>query len=85
MDSAPAGWRGWPWTWSSPSPATGRHPLLAFPNVIIATHVGGATHETLHHGAEMLAAEVERLIAGQPLVNVANRADLAVGAAVTAA
>lgn len=68
-----------------PSPDTGRHPLLAFPNVIIATHVGGATHETLHHGAEMLAAEIERLIAGQPLVNVANRADLAVGAAVTAA
>jgi D-3-phosphoglycerate dehydrogenase len=66
----------------SPSPATGRHPLLAFPNVIIATHVGGATYETLHHGAEMLAAEVERLLAGQPLVNVANRADLPVGAAV---
>src|SRR5512141_678151 len=60
----------------SPSPNTGRHPLLAFPNVVIATHVGGATYETLHHGAEMLAAETERLIAGQPLVNVANRADL---------
>jgi D-3-phosphoglycerate dehydrogenase len=68
----------------SPSPATGRHPLLDFPNVIIATHVGGATYETLHHGAEMLAAEVERLIAGQPLVNVANRADLPVVDAVGA-
>ena len=34
----------------SPSPATGRHPLLAFPNVVIATHIGGATYETLHHG-----------------------------------
>lgn len=65
----------------SPSPNTGRHPLLAFPNVVIATHVGGATYETLHHGAEMLAAETERLIAGQPLVNVANRADLPVGSA----
>lgn len=61
---------------ASPSPATGRHPLLEFPNVIIATHIGGATHETLHHGAEMLAAEIERLVADQPLVNVANRADL---------
>lgn len=64
----------------SPSPTSGRHPLLEFPNVIIATHVGGATYETLHHGAEMLAAEVERLIAGQPLLNVANRADLPVTA-----
>ena len=60
----------------SPSPASGRHALLEFPNVIIATHVGGATFETLHHGAEMLAAEIERLLADQPLVNVANRADL---------
>ena len=60
----------------SPSPAAGRHPLLAFPNVIITTHIGGATAETLHHAAEMIAAEIERLAAGEPLVNVANRAAL---------
>ena len=66
---------------ASPSPASGRHPLLAFPNVIIATHVGGATYETLHHGAEMLAAEVERLLADEPLLNSANRADLRLRAA----
>ena len=65
----------------SPSPTSGRHPLLAFPNVIIATHVGGATFETLHHGAEMLASEIERLLAGEPLVNVANRAELPLRAA----
>jgi len=60
----------------SPSPATGRHPLLAFPNVVIATHIGGATHDTLHHGGEMAVAEIERLLAGTPLVNVANPAAL---------
>lgn len=60
----------------SPSPATGRHPLLAFPNVLITPHVGGATHETLHRAAEMLAAEVGRLLADQPLLNVANRAEI---------
>ena len=60
----------------SPSPATGRHPLLAFPNVIIATHIGGATYDTLHHGGEMAVAEIERLLAGAPLVNVANPAAL---------
>ncbi len=60
----------------SPSPPTGRHPLLAFPNVIITTHIGGATFETLQHAAEMIAAEIERLEAGEPLLNVANRAGL---------
>jgi D-3-phosphoglycerate dehydrogenase / 2-oxoglutarate reductase len=61
---------------ASPSPTSGRHPLLEHPNVIITTHIGGATYETLHHGAEMLAAEVERLLADEPLLNVANRAEL---------
>ena len=58
---------------ASPSPATGRHPLLGHPNVIITPHIGGSTHETLQHAAEMAAAEIERLLAGEPLVNVANR------------
>jgi D-3-phosphoglycerate dehydrogenase len=57
----------------SPSPATGLHPLLAFPNVIITAHIGGATYETLHHGGEMAAAEIRRYLAGEPLLNVANR------------
>jgi D-3-phosphoglycerate dehydrogenase len=70
---------------TSPSPANGLHPLLAFPNVIIAPHIGGATYETLHHGAEMLAAEVERLLVEEPLLNVANRADLQLRAACGAA
>ena len=61
----------------SPSPPTGRHPLLAFPNVVITTHIGGATHETLGHGGEMAAAEIRRLAAGEPLVNVFNRTELA--------
>jgi D-3-phosphoglycerate dehydrogenase len=60
----------------SPSPTTGRHRLLAFPNVIITTHIGGATFETLHHASEMVVAEIERLVAGERLVNVANRAGL---------
>jgi D-3-phosphoglycerate dehydrogenase len=61
----------------SPSPPAGRHPLLAFPNVVIATHIGGATLETLRHGGEMAVAEIERLLAGETLANVANRDALA--------
>ena len=42
-------------------------------NVILTPHVGGATHETLAHGAEMIASEIGRFAAGEPLVNVFNR------------
>ena len=63
----------------SPSPPSGHHPLLAFPNVIITPHIGGSTFETLQHAAEMIAAEIERLEAGEPLVNVANRTGLEAG------
>lgn len=54
-----------------------RHRLLDHPNVVLAPHVAGATYETLLHGGEMAAAEIERLIEGIPLVNVANRTALA--------
>jgi len=57
----------------SPSPATGRHPLLEHPNVIVTTHIGGATYETLRHGGEMAAAEIVRFLAGEPLRNLADR------------
>jgi D-3-phosphoglycerate dehydrogenase len=64
---------------ASPSPATGRHALLAHPNVIITPHVGGATYETLAHGGEMAVDEIERFARGVALRNVADRAALAVG------
>ena len=49
------------------------HPLLRHDNVVLTPHIGGATHETLLNGALMVAAEIERLAAGAPLVNVINR------------
>lgn len=54
----------------SPARARGRHPLLQYENVILTPHFGGATAETLARGAQMLAAEIERLGAGRQLVNV---------------
>jgi D-3-phosphoglycerate dehydrogenase / 2-oxoglutarate reductase len=53
-----------------------RHHLYDSPNVIITTHIGGATFETMGHGGEMAAAEIGRLIAGEPLRNLANPAVL---------
>jgi len=50
-----------------------RHRLLRHDNVVLTPHVGGATHETLLQGAEMIAAEILRFAAGEPLVNQVNR------------
>jgi D-3-phosphoglycerate dehydrogenase / 2-oxoglutarate reductase len=52
--------------------ASGRHRLLRHENVVLTPHLGGATHETLLQGAEMIAAEILRFAAGEPLVNVVN-------------
>ena len=46
-------------------PAGHRHPLLDLSNVIITPHIGGATRETLRRGADMVAAAVARLLAGE--------------------
>jgi D-3-phosphoglycerate dehydrogenase len=56
-----------------PRTGDGRHPLLAHDNVVITPHIGGATHETLLRGVTMVAAEIERFAAGQPLGSVVNR------------
>ena len=56
-----------------PRSGSGPHPLLRHPNVVITPHIGGATYETLLRGVTMVAAEVERFAAGEPLVNVVNR------------
>ncbi len=54
-------------------PAAGaRHPLLDRPNVIITPHIGGATYETLRRGAELTAAAVAEIAAGQVPGNLAN-------------
>lgn len=48
------------------------HPLLRHDNVILTPHLGGATHETLLQGAEMIASEIARFASGERLVNVLN-------------
>lgn len=53
-------------------PGDGRHRLLRHENVVLTPHLGGATRETLLQGAEMIADEIVRFAAGDPLVNVVN-------------
>jgi D-3-phosphoglycerate dehydrogenase len=52
-------------------------PLRQLENVIITPHIGGATYETSERGVAMLAAQIERFIAGQHLENVVNGVGLA--------
>jgi D-3-phosphoglycerate dehydrogenase len=55
-----------------PRAEPGPHPLLRHANVVLTPHIGGATHETLLRGVAMIAAEIERFAAGEPLRNVAE-------------
>ncbi len=57
-----------------PRAVAGPHPLLRHGNVVITPHIGGATHETLLRGVTMVAEEVGRFAAGEPLRAVVNRA-----------
>jgi hypothetical protein len=47
-----------------------RSRLLRRDNVILTPHMGGATYETLRRGAEMLADEIRRFGAAEPLGNL---------------
>jgi D-3-phosphoglycerate dehydrogenase / 2-oxoglutarate reductase len=44
--------------------------LLRHGNVVLTPHIGGATRETLKQGAEMLAADIARFGAGEPLAHL---------------
>jgi D-3-phosphoglycerate dehydrogenase / 2-oxoglutarate reductase len=48
----------------------GRAALLRHENVVLTPHIGGATSETLLQGALMVAAEIERFAADEPLTYV---------------
>lgn len=59
-----------------PRAQPGPHPLLRHENVVITPHVGGATHETLLRGVTMVADEIQRFAASEPLRAVVNRAEV---------
>lgn len=42
-------------------------PLLAAPNLLLTPHIGGATDETVERQSAIMADEIERFIAGEPL------------------
>ncbi|MCU0878468.1 MAG: D-glycerate dehydrogenase [Pirellulaceae bacterium] len=54
---------------TDPEPLPRDHPLLALDNLVIAPHLGSATHETRQKMAEISVENLLRGLAGQPLLH----------------
>ena len=48
------------------------HPLLSMTNVVLTPHIGGATTDTEARGAQMVADDLERLLAGATPLHIVN-------------
>jgi len=48
------------------------HPLVSLSNVVLTPHIGGATWDTEARQAQMVADDIERLLAGEPPVHIVN-------------
>jgi D-3-phosphoglycerate dehydrogenase / 2-oxoglutarate reductase len=48
------------------------HPLLSMDSVVLTPHIGGATTETDARGAQMVADDLELLLAGKAPLNIVN-------------
>ncbi len=60
---------------TDPEPLPADHPLWAEPNVLISPHVGGNTSAFLPRAHRLVAEQLQRFAAGQPLLNVMPRPD----------
>ncbi len=48
------------------------HPLVGMPNVVLTPHIGGATFNTEARQAQMVADDLEALLAGRPPAHIVN-------------
>lgn len=55
---------------TDPEPLPDGHPLWGLPGVLIAPHVGGASSAMRPRVAKLVRAQIERLAAGEPPLNV---------------
>ena len=58
---------------TDPEPLPQGHPLFALPNVLISPHVGGASSAMMPRMARLLRRQIERMLAGEPPLNVVLR------------
>ena len=57
---------------TDPEPLPDGHPLWAAPDVLITPHVAGGTTAMLPRISSLVRTQLERLVAGEPLVNVVS-------------
>lgn len=55
---------------TDPEPLPGDHPLWGLPGVLVSPHVGGASSAMRPRVAKLVRTQIERLVAGEPPVNV---------------
>lgn len=55
---------------TDPEPLPADHPLWTLPNVLITPHVGGSVRGLLPRAYRLVAEQLRRFVAGQPLDNV---------------
>lgn len=58
---------------TDPEPLPQGHPLFALPNVLLSPHVGGASSAMMPRMARLLRRQIERMLAGEPPLNVVLR------------
>jgi phosphoglycerate dehydrogenase-like enzyme len=63
---------------TDPEPLPAGHPLIGLPNVWITPHVAGAQGTEVRRLGEFAVAEVERFVAGEPLLGAVRADQLAV-------
>ena len=55
---------------TDPEPLPGDHPLWSLPGALIVPHVGGNTSAMLPRTVRLIRAQIERMLAGEPPLNV---------------
>jgi phosphoglycerate dehydrogenase-like enzyme len=58
---------------TDPEPLPREHPLWRIPGVLVTPHVAGATPEAMPRMARLVRAQVDRMLAGEPPLNVVVR------------
>jgi phosphoglycerate dehydrogenase-like enzyme len=59
---------------TDPEPLPDAHPLWSAPNLLITPHIAGASSHFMGRGIRLAAAQVRRMLAGEPLENVVRDA-----------
>jgi phosphoglycerate dehydrogenase-like enzyme len=55
---------------TDPEPLPDGHPLWHAPNLLLTPHVGGAVYESRERAYQVVAEQLKRLAAGEPLLNI---------------